>query len=429
MYITPPLIDFALAPLTATPRARAIAELSAVDWAACGIAGFEEGTFGRWARGQAAAGVSPTFAGETLTGPAAALVNATLSHALDFDDTHFAHIGHPSVAIIAAVLAAKPKDWTAFTEAVLVGFESSIRIGVWLGRDHYQRGFHQTATAGAFGACLGAARAMNLTPDQTQHALGLCASMASGLKAQFGTMGKPLNAGLAARAGLEAAQWAWGGMTGAPDGLDAFGTAIGAERDKAALDGLGATWQVEALSYKFHACCHGLHATLEALSQDTGNAAFDRITIETHPRWMTVCNQPDPQTGLEAKFSYRHVAAMAMLGVSTGDIGSFTDDAAQDAGLVGARSKVDVFVMDDLSETQARVTVERGAKHQVFTHDLAHPQPIEDLDQKLRVKTASLIGQGRSSDLWASRDTHDLDAFITAAFQTTTPQKRASIEG
>jgi 2-methylcitrate dehydratase PrpD len=73
----------------------------------------------------------------------------------------------------------------------LIGVEGSIRFGQWLGRPHYQIGFHQTATAGAVGATLAAIRLLGLTEDVARNALGLAATRASGLKSQFGTMANP----------------------------------------------------------------------------------------------------------------------------------------------------------------------------------------------------------------------------------------------
>ena len=134
------------------------------------------------------------------------MVNGAISHALDYDDTHFAHVGHLSVGIYPAVLAiAEQTDATAsqVVAAFLVGAEAAIRTGCLLGTAHYNKGFHQTATAGAFGATLAAGRLLNLDEAALRHALGLCASRAAGLKSQFGTMGKPVNAGLSASNGVE----------------------------------------------------------------------------------------------------------------------------------------------------------------------------------------------------------------------------------
>ena len=91
----------------------------------------------------------------------AALVNGATSHALDYDDTHFAHVGHLSVGIYPAALAVAEETGSSAShliEAFLVGAEAAIRVGVKLGPGHYNRGFHQTATAGAFGATIAAGR-------------------------------------------------------------------------------------------------------------------------------------------------------------------------------------------------------------------------------------------------------------------------------
>ena len=112
---------------------------------------------------------------------AAALANGTISHALDYDDTHFAHIGHPSVGIYPAAMAigeAVDASLQSVCDAFLLGAEASCRFGMVLGRGHYQKGFHQTATAGAIGATIAAGRLMGLDRRQLQHALSLVATRA-----------------------------------------------------------------------------------------------------------------------------------------------------------------------------------------------------------------------------------------------------------
>ncbi|MEL7099045.1 MAG: MmgE/PrpD family protein [Pseudomonadota bacterium] len=385
---------------------RAVMRLSILDWAACGVAGAAEGAFSDWARGQGGQGPCLCFDGG-LSGPAeAALVNGTLSHALDYDDTHFAHIGHPSVVVVSAALAAaqaEGADMKTFLDAALAGAEASVAMGLWLGRAHYQVGLHQTATAGAFGACVAAGRVMALDEAQMRHAIGLVATMASGLKVQFGTMGKPLNAGLAARAGVEAAMWARMGMTGAGKGADAFG---------AIMHGVGEQvdfgWRMDAVSHKFHACCHGLHATLEAVrGADLAGAA--RVEVFTHPRWMSVCNQQDPDTGLGVKFSYRHVIAMAAYGHSTADTAAYTDAGATDPALSGYRSRVSVTADETLTEMQARVLVD-GVP---YTHDLAAPLSFETRKARVLSKALALAGPAAEA-LWHALDLGDLPAFASA---------------
>lgn len=382
--------------------------LSLFDWAACGIAGARDDEFADVVQIQMSLskGENTVLGGGSASAPTAALINAMLSHALDYDDTHFAHIGHPSVAVVPAVLALAEDigaDLAAMVEAATVGVEASIMVGLWLGRDHYQIGYHQTATAGAFGATLAACRLLDLNKAEIRHALGLAATMASGLKSQFGTMGKPLNAGLAARTGVEAAIWAQAGMTAAEDGLAGplgFGpTHHGMAQD---VSPPTKTWRILEISHKFHACCHGLHAMLEAL-RDAGIAEDDveGLHIRTHPRWMSVCNIQDPETGLGAKFSYRQTAAMSILGHDTGTVQSFSDGLARDAALVALRGRIRVTEDANLSETQAEVslTQKNGAMRR-FRHDLLAPMPLDTRAAKLRTKAEGLLGEPHAVALW-----------------------------
>ncbi|MFL4471026.1 MmgE/PrpD family protein [Tateyamaria armeniaca] len=402
--ITALLLDYALA--EPPEDVRDVMRLSVLDWAACGIAGQAEGAFANWALGLVSDGASTRFDGRTSEAAQAALVNGTLSHALDYDDTHFAHIGHPSVVVVSAALAVaetRRASMAQMVDAALIGAEASAAVGLWLGRAHYQVGYHQTATAGAFGATVAAARLIGLDPAQLRHALGLCATMASGVKCQFGTMGKPLNAGLAARTGVEAATWAADGMRSAMDGL--AGPLGFGETHHGAGQVPGVAWRMGDVSHKFHACCHGLHATLEAVrGLDLG--AADAITVHTHPRWMSVCNQPAPATGLAAKFSYAHVLAMVAHEHDTGDIAAFSDAYALDPALVAFRDRVRVVPDEGLSEMQARVEVDG----ETFNHDLSAALSIEARRARLLDKARALVGD-RADRLWQAIEGDDLTGF------------------
>ncbi len=404
--ITDQLIKFARA--TPPEDALIMMRLSLFDWAACGVAGAADADFADFVAAQLARGQGPAtvIGGQSAPAATAALINGTLSHALDYDDTHFAHIGHPSVAVLPAVLALAEELDAPFDEvieAATIGVEASILTGLWLGRAHYQIGYHQTATAGAFGATLATGRLLGLEPKELRHALGLCASMASGLKAQFGTMGKPLNAGLAARTGVEATLWAQSGMTAAKDGL-AGPLGFGPTHHGQAAEikpGKGA-WHITTISHKFHACCHGLHAMLEAIGDERLSAAdVAGIHVRTHPRWMSVCNIAEPTTGLAAKFSYAQTGAMKFLGHDTGAIASFTNDICRDAEVLALREKIKVSEDERLSETQCEVslTLHSGGLRRL-RHDLMEPMTLEVRAEKLGAKAVSLLGDTRADALW-----------------------------
>ncbi len=394
-------------------QTRVVTSLSVLDWIAVGRAGVDEPvskTVRDLVLGEEGAAQAHLFGGGAAPLRGAALVNGTVSHALDYDDTHFAHIGHPSVAILPAALALSEWDdriLVDFLEAALVGMEVSIRVGLWLGRDHYQAGFHQTATAGAFGAAVAVGRILGFDADQMQKTLGLTATRAAGLKTQFGTMGKPYNAGLAASAGVEAALLIAKGFTpnmNALEGQYGFGATHSGQADaQTALAGLGDEWVFETVSHKFHACCHGLHAALEAARDlDIAEPEVAEIKIKTHPRWMSVCNQMSPTTGLGAKFSYRTVIAMQALGYDTALPDSYSEKVCADPRLISLRDRIAVEADETLTETQAHLTLLRrdGARLEA-THDLMAPMTLSDREDRVRGKAGKLIGGEEADAIWS----------------------------
>jgi 2-methylcitrate dehydratase PrpD len=416
-----------IAAFAASPNGRrfpesalAIVRCSLLDWAAVARAGVDEPVariVRQWATAEGGVAQAHVFGppgGPALPARAAAMVNGATSHALDYDDTHFDYIGHPSVAIFPAALAVAEltnASGQAFLDAALVGLETACRVGRWLGMSHYQHGFHQTATSGSFGAAAAAARLLGLDAERSAHALGVAATRAAGLKSQFGTMGKPYHAGTAAANGVEAAQLAALGFVSRPDALECeqgFGdTHAGARTDLAVvLDGLGEHFRFERVQYKLHACCHGTHAGLEALSalraaHDIDPADVERATLTVHPRWLRVCNLEQPRTGLEAKFSYRLTAAMALSGIDTGALATYTDGACADPALVALRDRVRVATDDTLPDTAARVTVQlRSGPTLQRTHDLDAELPLSAQQLKLRRKAAGLLGPAAADGLW-----------------------------
>jgi 2-methylcitrate dehydratase PrpD len=391
-------------------EARDILKLSLLDWSAVALAGIEEpvSTIVQAQLLQESGKAEATLFGQTkrLPARAAALANGTTSHALDYDDTHFDYIGHPSVVIFSAALAVAEKTGAtgaAFLDAALIGMETACRIGRWLGMGHYQHGFHQTATAGCFGAAASAARLLKLDAVETSHALGLAATRASGLKSQFGTMGKPYNAGIAAANGVEVALLAAQGFVSRPDGIECeqgFGdTHAGDAHDlRIVLSGLGETFRFSEVQHKFHACCHGTHPTLEALQKAMARHSVSTenirsITLVVAPKWLRVCNLPEPETELEAKFSYRLTTAMAMLGYNSGALSTFSDALCFDPALVAMRDRVVVETDIALKDTAARIRIDLKSGAPILAeHDLDQPIPLAEKEHKLRTKADGLVG-------------------------------------
>lgn len=389
-----------------------VLRLSLLDWIAVGVAGCGEPVsriVRKMVLAEGGAGDATVLGTDVrLPARAAALANGATSHALDYDDTHFASLGHPSVVVFPAVLALSEKHGISGADtldAALIGAEATVRIGAWLGRGHYEHGFHITATAGCIGATAGCARLLGLDAERTAHALGIAATRASGLKSQFGTMGKPYHAGFAASNAVEAATLAAAGFVSRPDALDC---AQGFAATHAGVGG-GALpmdrWLFEEVKHKFHACCHGTHATVEAAQTARSVVSPEDvagITVTVHPRYLKVCNIAEPRTGLEAKFSLRHTAAMGLAGRNTAALATFTESACVDPALAALRNCVTIETDAALTETEALVVVERqdGTREDVH-HDIAAPLSIEDRQAKVRAKAASLLSEGEARRIWS----------------------------
>jgi 2-methylcitrate dehydratase PrpD len=420
------MITEAIATFAATADARAfpdsardIARLSLLDWSAVAVAGVGEpvSRIVRTMLADEAGAPQATVLGldRRLPVRAAALANGATSHALDYDDTHFEFVGHPSVAVAPAVLALAEQrgaSGTQLLDAFLVGVETAVRVGRWLGKAHYQAGFHQTATAGSFGAAAGCARLLGLGVAQTRYALGIAATRASGLKSQFGTMGKPYHAGMASANGVEAASLAALGFESRPDGLECeqgFGETHAGENLAAqqVLEGLGTVFRFERVQYKYHACCHATHASLEALQAIRRESALGAdevagVRLRVHPRWLRVCNIASPATGLEAKFSYRLTAAMMLAGLDTGALSTFSDDACTRADLVRLRDRVVVETDAAMGDTEVLAQVDTAARGTLSRHlDLDAAMPVAVQRAKLQAKAAGLLGPERGAQLWS----------------------------
>ncbi|MCW2720479.1 MmgE/PrpD family protein [Pseudonocardia sp.] len=298
---------------------------------------------------------------------AAALVNGTAAHALDYDDVLAAMGGHPTVPVLPAALALAEELGVGGREllvAVVAGIETEARVGAALGTAHYARGFHNTATAGTLGAAAAAASLLRLPTERVRTALSIAATSASGLKANFGTMTKPLHAGQAAAAGLLAARLAGAGFTASDTGLTERRGMLPVLSDAPEPDALavpfGQPWHVASVLFKFHAACYLTHATIDAaLALRVGGLdprAIESVDLIVPPGHLGVCAIPQPRTGLEGKFSLRFTTALALYSGAT-DESRFTDAAARDPELVALRDTVRVHTSGDIGHYAGRVTV------------------------------------------------------------------------
>jgi len=354
--------------------ARILVRHCLLDWIAVTLAGAQEPVARMLAEEAREQG---GFAQATVVGHGfacssrqAALINGAASHALDFDDVNMSFTGQPSVMMPAllALAEARGASGAEFMTAFIAGYETLCRIGAAVSPGHYALAFHSTGTIGTFGAAAACARLLQLDPDDTAVALGIAATQAAGLKAMFGTMCKPLHAGKASADGMMASQLAARGFTGRSDAVEAlqgFAATHGPDFDPSAVLRQPASGlYVRQNLFQYHAACYGTHAAIEAARHLREQHALDqgqvrRVTVRAAGISEGVCNIPAPCTGLEAKFSLRHVVAMTLAGVDTANPANFSDQSTNDPALGSLRDRVHVeLVRECAALTQAEVIVE-----------------------------------------------------------------------
>lgn len=386
-----------------------------VDTVGVILAGTEEGA-GRVAT--ESAGIdSATADAATLLGVDAsdspedvAMRIGTASHGIDYDDLSWAMSGHPSVTLVPALLAlanevaASGRD---LITAYAAGFEAECAVAAPINPEHYEAGWHATATIGTFGAAAAVANLLDLDQETTAHTLNIAASTPAGLKRNFGSMTKPLHAGLCSRSGVTAARLAAGGFTAnetAISGSRGFWDLYGpAERGEFSI---GERWALEerGIHVKAYPCCYFTHTSIAAaqalVATGLDPEVIDRVCVTASPGAGDALQHADPDTGLEAKFSMEYAVASAIVRDRVG-IETF-HDAALDAPQVQHVREQIAFSVDeslpyDSHAATVRIetdtdTVERTQENPPGTHD----DPLSDAE--LRDKFEECAGTVLSDD-------------------------------
>jgi len=335
----------------------------------------------------------------------AALVNGAAAHALDYDDVNMAMPGHPSVAILPALLALAELRRSSGREvatAFVAGYETACRIGAALRPGHYNLGFHSTGTIGSFGAAAACARLLGLDAKTTAIALGIAGTQAAGLKSQFGTMCKPFHAGKAAQNGLLAARLAARGFSSRADVVECVqGFALTHGPDfapEAALAEPEGGLHLFANLFKYHAACYLTHAPIECARRLRTDHrlepdAIAGITLRLDASCERVCNIPAPSDGLQSKFSLRQTVAMALAGVDTASLGAYSAENARDPRLVGLRERVVLDWQESWPQTLSELELELvDGRRLTARHDAGIPaSDIADQGRRLAAKFDSLV--------------------------------------
>ena len=403
-------------------------------------------TLGRWAaesrtthssvaREQARHAIADTVActvvgGGGASAPLAALVNGTAAHARDFDDNYYPGTTHASAVLVPALLALAEETGASgnrVIDAYLVGLELHGVLAQGVNRVHYESGWHATATVGCIGTAGACARLLGLEATATTHALGASVSMAAGAKAQFGSMGKPLQAGLAAQNAIVAASLATRGFVAGAEPLDGrFGfrelyAGEAAPGWEAALPTFGQELYAEkyGLAPKRHPCCGSAHRSIDGLLELMEAHGFgadevadiDALVVDTNIRNLMF---PEPRNEMEARFSMQYCLAVALRQGHLG-LADFTPQAVHRPEIQSLLPLTRMRAWPDSQQTAdpdsrppAQVTV-RLKDGRSFTAVVQNPKgtiqnPFDDEDRRAKFLdcTRDRMGKGKREALAAA---------------------------
>lgn len=307
----------------------------------------------------------------------AALLNGTLAHSLDFDDTHLPSVLHPSASVIPAALATAERvgaNGSAFLDAAATGIEIVCRLGMG-GYDSelrnsvfFERGQHATAICGALGSAVAAGMLLGQDAEQLMSTIGIAASMGSGILEANRTGGtvKRIHCGWAAHAGVTAAEMSSAGISGPPTALEGrfgfFQAWCGDAFDITAVTGgFGEEWLLPGIFIKPYPSNHFTHAGIDAALRMRANGItpdqIDRLVLEVAGPVLRTIAEPrqdkiTPKSGYHSAFSGPYTVAAALTG--GGGLGvfhdDFTDASARDPQRLALAARVECVESEECNE-------------------------------------------------------------------------------
>ena len=373
--------------------------------------------------------------GWTVAGDAA-WINGTLAHTLDFDDGGVALTPmHPSSPVLPAVWALCERADRSGQDALaayVLGLEVECKIASAVSLTHYDHGWHSTAVLGALGAVAAASWLLALTPEQIRTAIGIAASMTGGLRANFGTMTKPLHAGLAARNGVMAARLAQAGWSANQNVLetkkgffDVFSCGPVGELK------LGKPFHFESpgVSLKRFPSCSATHHCIEALlalkqehrlTRDQIDSIHCGVNVISH---QALRKEPQAATAEEARFSLHFTMAMILLEGSV-ELKHFAPATRARDDVRAVMQKVSVGIHPELATLESKkrdfgevtVTLKDGRK---LTHRATRVRgraPLfladADVDAKFLGCAGPALGESKAQELLDSLRHLDRQKYI-----------------
>lgn len=340
--------------------------------------------------------------GRRATLHAAALINGAASHSVEFDDIYRDAGYHPGSPVISAALAAAQTQGAggdAFLRGVIVGYETSTRIGEAVMPSHYKF-WHITGTVGCLGAAAAVATVLGCTREQFMNALGNAGTFAAGLQQAFRSqaMAKPMHSAHAAEAGALAAMAAAKGVTGVHDILEGevgFGAAMSVKPDwSKATRGLGTDYHIVHVTFKNHGCCGHTFAPIDAVlhlvhEHRLTPGDIRKIRIATYKAGLDIVDNAKPEGAYQAKFSVQYTVAHAVVHGSV-RLNAFLPERLGDANVKALMQRIECVADPELSKGYPN---QRAAHVEIETADgrkLSHFQPTRKGDPELPLTDAEL---------------------------------------
>ena len=397
-----------------------------LDFLACAIAGstmpVSNAVLSYFEENDASRAATVLGSGRKLSVSNAAFVNGANAHGLDFDDGYMQAAAHPGAAVFPAVLALAEQLGSSAQDvitAIVIGYDVMLRIGAAIHPVAAQRGFHNTAIAGVFGAAAGVANLAKLDSKQTLNALGLAGSFASGIREYLdeGAEVKRIHPGKAARDGLLCAEFAARGITGPSKVLEGryglFHTHVDDQvRWERLLDGLGTRYEIASIYFKPYPSCRGTHAFIEGIQGLRAQHGFSpeqvaHVELGGNALSIHAHDYKHHENVLDAQMSVPYTAALAVL---YGDVTAqmFLPETMERPEVDALVQRVDAYVDDECERMYPakrsaviRIQIEDGRKLEKRLvdpkGDLDNPMSDYDLARKFTGNCEPVIGKARCS--------------------------------
>lgn len=354
-----------------------------------------------------------------------ALVNATFSHALDYDDFHIGSIHHAGGPTFSAALALA-MDRGLSGEAVLRAFVAGFEVGTQLGMNDTgltlgNAGWHPTCVLGHFSSAVACASLMRLDRDRVERAVGFAAAQVGGLMSSAGTIAKPFVVGKSAFSGVVAAELAERGASVPGHLMESASGLFPSLLQKQAtpnLDKLGTEWQVVRNTFKPYSACQLTHASIDAAKGARSRVPVDRIKSArafVHPFALKIAGIHKPTTALASRFSLKHCIAMSLLGHGASPT-DFNMERLQDPQIVRLRDSIEIVTTDDVTRTSARLEITTIDGETVMEiapaalGSLDRPMSMADTERKFLESTTAALGVRATTMLDALRRFDDKGA-------------------